>query len=389
MTLPANWTTGQSFSATAENNVEIAVNADTNAIAASSMTGMVKPVQALCRGDETFTIASGSVTQIAGTSINGASYSPSVGDRILIVNAPATTGVGTAYSITNVAPNGIYLVTNNVTNLSVSRAADMSGTVNPAGLLVYNTNLNGWESQALFTVTTPSTAAAFTWGSSTLQFNSVFNAITMTTWGMNVSSGVLVMGNPPNVDSFLTTLQTGSPGGAQTLTLPPATTCLIDGEQFITLTSTYTLTSQTAAQKLFNASSNGAVTLGVGTYFFECYFSLSSMSASSGAFGWDLTAGTATISGIAWDSVGNKAALATAATPQSTANTAANVAIVSATTNTVGWARIGGKVRVSVAGTVTPQVSLGVAAAAVVGTDSYFRIWGVGSNTVTTFGAWS
>ena len=56
----------------------------------------------------------------------------------------------------------------------------------------------------------------------------------------------------------------------------------IDAEQFITLTSTYTLTSQTAAQKLFNSSTNGAVTLAVGTYYFECFFSLSSMSSSSG-----------------------------------------------------------------------------------------------------------
>lgn len=164
---------------------------------------------------------------------------------------------------------------------------------------------------------------------------------------------------------------------------------LVDAEQFITLTSTYTLTSQTAAQKLFNTSTNGQVTLPVGTYYFECFFDLSSMSASSGGFGWDLTAGTATISGIKWWSTANKAALSTAASAQETVNTAANTAIVTATTNTVGWARITGKVRTSVAGTVIPKVSLGVAAAAVVGVDSYFRIWNVGSNTVTSDGSWS
>jgi hypothetical protein len=161
-------------------------------------------------------------------------------------------------------------------------------------------------------------------------------------------------------------------------------------EQFITLTSTYTLTSQTAAQKLFNSSTNGRVTLPVGVHFFECVFDLSSMSASSGAFGWDLVAGTATIAGIKWWSTANKAALATAAAPQTTVNTAANTAIVTATTNTVGWARITGKVRISAAGTVIPSVSLGVAAAAVVGVDSYFRIWQVASSaTAVTAGTWS
>lgn len=164
---------------------------------------------------------------------------------------------------------------------------------------------------------------------------------------------------------------------------------VMDAEQFATLTSAYTLTSQTAAQKLFNTSTNGRVTLPIGTYFFECFFDLSSMSATSGAFGWDLTAGTATIAGIKWYSEANKAALATAASPQSTVNTAANTAICTATTNTVGWAKITGKVRISVAGTVTPQVSLGVAAAAIVSVDSYFRIWSVGSNTVTNVGNWS
>ena len=167
----------------------------------------------------------------------------------------------------------------------------------------------------------------------------------------------------------------------------------VEADQLITLTSAYTLASQTAAQKLFNASTNGAVTLPVGVFFFECVFDLSSMSATSGSFGWTLAPGStnpATIAGIKWLAVANKAALATAATPQSTVNTAANTAIATATTNTVGWARITGKVRISAAGTVVPQVSLGVAAAAVVGVDSYFRIWQVASSaTATTAGNWS
>ena len=162
-----------------------------------------------------------------------------------------------------------------------------------------------------------------------------------------------------------------------------------DGAQLVTLTAPYTLASQTNSQKLFNASNSGEVQLAVGSYFFECFFTLSALSATSGSFGWDLTADTATIAGVAWTSTGNKAALATAASPQSTVNTAANTAIVTASTATTGWASIRGKVRISSAGGVIPSVSLGVAASAVVGADSYFRIWAAGSNTVTTVGNWT
>lgn len=164
---------------------------------------------------------------------------------------------------------------------------------------------------------------------------------------------------------------------------------VLDAEQFQTLTSPYTLTSQTAAQKMFNATTNGQVTLEANTtYWFECWFTLSSMSASSGSFGFAL-GGTVGITSQMWETEGNKATLATAASAQNTANTAANTAIVTATTATVGWAKVWGKIRTSTAGTLIPQVSLGVAAAAVVGADSYFRIWPAGATGVTNVGNWS
>ncbi|MDQ5982927.1 MAG: hypothetical protein QG549_925, partial [Patescibacteria group bacterium] len=50
--------------------------------------GMLAPAQGMTLGSETFTISSGTVTQISGTTING--YTPAIGDRILVANAPAT-----------------------------------------------------------------------------------------------------------------------------------------------------------------------------------------------------------------------------------------------------------------------------------------------------------
>jgi hypothetical protein len=141
-------------------------------------------------------------------------------------------------------------------------------------------------------------------------------------------------------------------------------------------------------QKLFNATTNGALTLPIGVYQFECIFALSSMSATSGSFGFAL-GGTATFT-QAWVAQAVKpAALATASAPQYSFNTAANTTLATASVNTVGFARIQGMIRVSVAGTIIPQVSLGVAAAAIVAANSFFMAWPIGGSGATNVGNWS
>jgi hypothetical protein len=160
-------------------------------------------------------------------------------------------------------------------------------------------------------------------------------------------------------------------------------------EQYTVLSSSYTLTSQTAAQKLFNATTSGAVTLAAGTYEFECAFALTGMSATSGTFGFAF-AGTATYT-QAWEAIAAMQAtsLATATSPQISFNTAANTALATAGTGTYGTAYISGILRVTVAGTIIPSVSLSQAAAAVVQTNSFFRIRSIGSSSGTTVGNWS
>ena len=63
---------------------------------------------------------------------------------------------------------------------------------------------------------------------------------------------------------------------------------------FCRLNADYTLISQTAAQKLFNASTNGALTLPVGTYEIEAVITITGMSATSGNGAFSL-AGTAVL----------------------------------------------------------------------------------------------
>ena len=165
---------------------------------------------------------------------------------------------------------------------------------------------------------------------------------------------------------------------------------VIMAEQYTVLNVAYTLTSQTAAQKLFNASTNGTLTLALGTYEFECAFSLSAMSAVNSIFGFAF-AGTAVLT-QAWDSVASNGStlLSTATTPYQTFNTTANVALTGGTpTSQVGYAKITGIIRVTTAGTIIPSVSLNTAAAAVVAAGSYFKICQIGIQTATTVGNWS
>jgi len=169
-------------------------------------------------------------------------------------------------------------------------------------------------------------------------------------------------------------------------------TTIVAQQSLVLNTANSTLASQTAAQKIFNNTTNGAVTLPVGTYFFECFYSLSSMSATSGSFGFAL-GGTATFT-QQWRSEAQKgtATLATATATQATFSTAANTTLATASVNTVGYAFISGIINVTVTGTVIPQVSVTIAAAPVVGVGSYFKINAVSptnSTTNVTVGNWS
>jgi len=165
----------------------------------------------------------------------------------------------------------------------------------------------------------------------------------------------------------------------------------VRAEQSVQLNTAYLLTSQTAVQKLFNASTNGALTLPVGCYEFECRFALTALSATSGSFGFAM-AGSATYS-QQWTSAASKAAtLATAATWQQSYNVAANTTLAAASTSTVGTAIIRGRLNVTVTGTVIPQISLTQLATPSVSAGSFFRVNSVSASNGATnilVGNWS
>jgi hypothetical protein len=356
--LSTAWTNAQIVNASDLNSVASTVNAlETLCIPLESI-GTIPVAGALVEWDANKNLT-GNNMQVGLTSI------PTTGGTTTLTIASAGiivfTGTQnqTCVLATTAVPAGLDTLIINQSTGVVTVNASGGGTIVTLGGLT-----TGIASSALFTATaaTPTTTAG--WNCQHL--------------GIDITSGKIL-----HVANTLTFAGTDG----TTATFSPVSS-LVDGEQFCTLTTTYTLASSTGAQQLFNTSALGAITLPTGTYFFDCFFSLSSLSASSGSFGFAF-GGTAVLTAQLWYAEANKAALATAAAPQATVNTAANVALATATTNTVGWAHIWGKLRVGTGGTLIPSVSLGVAAAAVVGTDSYFRIWDVGAATVTTFGVWS
>lgn len=162
---------------------------------------------------------------------------------------------------------------------------------------------------------------------------------------------------------------------------------------FARLRSGYTLTSNTNSQKAFNLPANGAITLPSNTsYFFECYLSIDTMSATSGNFGFDLLgAGTATIAAQNWFAHGLDATTqSTAAAISGIASEAARTGdIIVAATGTAAHVFIRGIIEISTGGTIIPSVKLTTANAAVVRAGSYFKLERIGLDTTTTVGPWS
>ena len=167
---------------------------------------------------------------------------------------------------------------------------------------------------------------------------------------------------------------------------------VIDCEQLITLTTAYTTAGGTTAlQKLFNSPTNGTLTVAGNTsYFFECFFTLSSMSATSGTFSFGL-GGTATYTRVLYNVTGLKTTAITAQAAITSIYTVATSSVVggAANTSTLGFAYVKGKIVIGTGGTIIPSFATSVAAASVVGNDSYFRITPIGLNTVQSVGQWS
>lgn len=205
-------------------------------------------VRAATTGAETFTVTTGSVTQINGTAVDGITVA--IGDRILIKDAPAATGVGSANSAQ--PGNGIYTVTANTTNLTVARATDQSGTNNPAGDFVF-VEAGTTNAAAGYVVSTPSSTAAFTYGTGNIQWTQFSGAGEIT-----AGTGLAKSGNTLSVASTYA-------GGTSIATVGTITTGTWTGTAIAVANGGTGATTASAARTNLAATGKFTGTIGDGT----------------------------------------------------------------------------------------------------------------------------
>lgn len=168
------------------------------------------------------------------------------------------------------------------------------------------------------------------------------------------------------------------------------------------LSADYTLTDSLTAQQAFNASAAGTITLpGASSYLLEATYIITNTGTTSHTWGV-LFAGSATITSLDFAVHGrsgitsqltltadSSASQSTGAGSLPTTNLVVTAASVSATENVL--LDIKGTLRINAGGTFIPQVKL---SAATTGTElmkrgSFLKLTPFGTNTAVTLGNWS
>lgn len=345
-------------------------------------------------GASTYNFATGSVTAATTKAINIGTGGAATSTTNITMGASAGTGATVLYGTTG-------NLVDNATTITLGNTATAAQTINigtaSTGASTYNfatgaTTTGITKSISIGTGGASGSTTNISIGSSAGTSNVTIYGPQMT--GTSLNAGTASLAPLKFISGTnLTSAQAGTmeyDGSVFYATPATSTRSIVAAEQYTVLTSVYNLTSTTSAQKLFNTSTNGTVTLAVGNYQFECFFSLSAMNAGSGQFGFGLAAGgtgPATFTQSWYAEAQKSASNNTAATPFVTYNTSANTGLTSANTATLGFAFIRGYINVTVAGTVVPQVSLTVANAAVVGVGSYFKVSPL--STTNLVGNWS
>jgi hypothetical protein len=174
----------------------------------------------------------------------------------------------------------------------------------------------------------------------------------------------------------------------------PVARGLSPSEYIIVQSSAHTGNNATGVQAVFNASTNGAITLAAGTYNFEGLYNITRAAGNTShttslAFG-----GTAVLTSIGYlarTSTTTGAILGTVSQLW-IASAAATVVTAASTSTTENLnIQVKGTVRVTTAGTFIPQFSYSAAPGGTpsINTNSFFKIFPLGTNAVTVIGNWS
>jgi hypothetical protein len=161
----------------------------------------------------------------------------------------------------------------------------------------------------------------------------------------------------------------------------------------ISQTADYTGTNANTVQKVFNTSTNGAITLPASTsYLMEGIYHIHTTGTTSHSLGISF-GGTATLTSIGYHASATNAATEALGAPQTiwisvATNTTVTSAVATASHHTIV---IKGIVRVNASGTFIPQYTWSAApgVAGVTLANSYLLLIPIGSNTAGSIGNWS
>lgn len=213
---------------------------------------------------ETLTIASGSVTTITGTTVDGVTVS--VNDPILIMNAPASTGAAGGTTLSSQPANGLYYASAISSNITLTREPDMSGSISPFGAFVYVVTGTQWGSGG-YAVTTPNSQAAFTYGTNNIGFVqwsglgevSVGNVLaksgnTVSVAAMSTGQVILGNGGTPTITTLSGDVTVGATGtttiGAGTVTLAKIASAAYSTTASVSLLASWDANSNLAANNI-------------------------------------------------------------------------------------------------------------------------------------------
>jgi len=248
----------------------------------------------------------------------------------------------------------------------------------------------------------------------------VTNATTSTQLKSNISdetgSGQLVFATTPTITNLqlaagtaslppmkitngvvTTTAQAGSleyDGVVPYFSIKDSTRGSIPSEQIIVLNANNALFATTAYQPIFDSAglTLGDVTLPVGTYMFECFFYVTNLFTGIGGSSFGFAIGGSSVKTSSWHAISfRESSVGSGGTPFVVYTDSNSDSVICATnTQTNGWARINGTIRISYPGSICPQISLSVISNAVIMPNSYFKIYPVsGSDTFTKTGNWA
>jgi hypothetical protein len=163
-------------------------------------------------------------------------------------------------------------------------------------------------------------------------------------------------------------------------------------EQFVSNTSDTTLNSDANPQTIFAAANDTLTVLGSTTYEFEAQYLLTTGTTTHTTA--SLFGGSATLTSIGyWAELWSVTDGTISTTAPSVLRVAVGTAVVLNATSVAAATtiRLKGIIRVNVAGTLIPQITFSAnpTGTNLGKTNSYFRLWPLGTNTVTNVGPWA